>query len=130
MKLETHKRTEINTHAHTRTVVLLWCCRWLPGCCIWCCRWLPGCCGWLSGCCVWLLGAHLSLLPSGNDSQGISTNRPGPRSTASHLIARETVGQLWKCSIRGRPAPAGSSVTVNFLSCGANQKTRWLGSLS
>lgn len=60
--------------------------------------------------------SHLSLLPSGKGSQGISTNRPSPLSTASHWMVRETVGWLLKCSIRGRPAPAGSSVTVNFLS--------------
>lgn len=60
--------------------------------------------------------SHLSLLPSGNGSQGISTNRPSPLSTASLWMVWEAVGWLLKCSIRGQPAPAGSSVTVNFLS--------------
>lgn len=60
---------------------------------------------------------HLSLLPSRSKSCGISTYRPSPLSTASQWITRETVGQLWKWSIVGRPPPPTSSVTVNFLSC-------------
>lgn len=75
----------------------------------------------LLDCCCWLR-PHLSLLPSGSGSSGISTYRAPLLRTASSWIVLVTVGCVWKWRIPGRPFPAGSSVTVNLRSWETNKQ--------